>query len=96
MRKPISIRPLTEDEPQALHEGLRSSKAFVLRRCQILLASARGQTARVIADTRGCDAQTVRNVLHAFNIHGLAGLRRRSSAPPRTPHAACDAPRREQ
>ena len=44
MRKPIYIRPLTEDEQHTLHEGLRSSNAFILRRCQILLASARGQT----------------------------------------------------
>ena len=86
---------MTEDAQQTLHEGLRSSKAFVLRRGQILLASARGQTARVIADMLGCDDQTVRHVLQAFQTHGLACLRRRSSAPQRTPPAACDAPRRE-
>ena len=62
MRKPIYIRPLTEDEQHTLQEGLRSSNAFVLRRCQILLASARGQTARVIGEALGCDDQTVRNV----------------------------------
>jgi hypothetical protein len=59
------------------------------------LASARGQTARVIAAPLGCDDPTVRNVLHACNTQGVAVLRRRSSAPQRTPHAACDAPRRE-
>lgn len=96
MRKPIFIRPLTEDEQHTLHEGLRSSNAFVVRRCQILLASARGQTARVIADTLGCDDQTVRNVIQACNTQGLACLRRRSSAPQRTPHAAFDSPQREQ
>jgi DNA-binding NarL/FixJ family response regulator len=72
MRKPIYIRPLTEDEQHTLQEGLRSSHAFVLRRCQILLASARGQTARVIGETLGCDDQTVRNALHTFNTQGLA------------------------
>jgi transposase len=96
MRKPIFIRPVTEDEQQTLHEGLRSSNAFVLRRCQILLASARGQTARVIAETLGCDDQTVRNVISTFNAQGLAVLTRRSSAPRRRPHAAFDAPRCEQ
>jgi hypothetical protein len=50
----------------------------------------------VIAATLGCDDQTVRNVIHAFNTQGLACLRRRSSAPQRPPHAAFDAPRREQ
>lgn len=96
MRKPIYIRALTEGEQQTLQEGLRSSNAFVLRRCQILLASARGQTARVIGEGLGCDDQTVRNALHAFNTRGLATLTQRSSAPQRTPHAAFDAPRREQ
>jgi transposase len=96
MRKPLSIRPLTADEQQPLQEGLRSSNAFVLRRCHILLASARGQTARVIAETLGCDDQTVRKVIQAFNTQGLACLRRRSCAPQRTPHAAFDPPRREQ
>src|SRR5262245_46506743 len=96
MRKPIYIRSLTEDEQQTLQEGLRSSNAFVLRRCQILLASARGQTARVIGEALGCDDQTVRNALHTFNTQGLVALTRRSSAPQRTPHAAFDATRREQ
>src|SRR2546422_7174064 len=95
MRKPISIRPLTTDEQQTLQEGLRSSNAFVLRRCQILLASARGQRARVIAHTLGCDDQTVRKAMHAFNTQGLPTVTPRSSALQRTPHAACDAPRRE-
>jgi transposase len=96
MRKPIYVRSLTADESQTLQEGLRSSDTFVLRRCQILLASTRGQTARVIAETVGCDDQTVRNAMHAFNIHGLAVLTRRSCAPQRTPHAAFTAPQREQ
>src|SRR6266566_844504 len=39
MRTPIFIRPLTEDERQHIQKGLRSSDAFVLRRCQILTAS---------------------------------------------------------
>ena len=94
MRKPIYIRPLTPDEQQSLQEGLRSSNAFVLRRCQLLLAIARGQTARVSAETLGCDDQTVHNVIHAFHTQGLACLRRRSSAPQRTPcRLRCPAPR---
>ena len=96
MRQPLDIRPLTAAEQQTLPEGLRSSNVFVVRRCHILLASARGQIARVSAETLGCDDQTIRNVIRAFNTHGLACLRRRSSAPQRTPHAAFDPPRREQ
>jgi hypothetical protein len=74
---------------------LRSSKAFGLRRCQILLASARGQTARQIAEALGCNDQTVRNAVHAFNTTGRAALTPRSSAPQLTPHAACAATRGE-
>jgi hypothetical protein len=96
MRPPIVIRALTDAEVHALQEGLRSADAFVLRRCQILLASARGQRAREIATLLGCDDQTVRNAMHAFNACGLAAVRRGSSAPHRTPHAVFDAGRREQ
>jgi hypothetical protein len=96
MRKPIYVRALTVDEQQTLQEGLRSSEAFVLRRCQILLASARGQTARVIGETLGCDDQTARNAIHAFNTRGLTALTPRSSAPQRTPHAAFRATQCEQ
>jgi transposase len=81
MRKPIFIRPLTEDEQHQIQAGLRSSDAFVLRRCQILLASARGERAPTIARQLGCDDQTVRNVIHGFNATGLAVLQEGSSRP---------------
>ena len=83
MRTPIFIRPLTEDERQHIQKGLRSSDAFVLRRCQILTASARGQRAPAIALQVGCDDQTVRNVIHGFNTSGLAVLQEGSSRPHR-------------
>jgi transposase len=83
MRTPIFIRPLTEDEQRQIQAGLRSSDAFVLRRCQILLASARGERAPVIARQLGCDDQTVRNVIHGFNAEGLAVLQEGSSRPHR-------------
>jgi transposase len=96
MRKPIYIRPFTEDERQTLQAGLRASEAFVLRRGQILLASARGPTARVLAEALGCDDQTARHAIQAFNTRGLAALTPGSSAPQRTPQAAFDTTRREQ
>ena len=90
------VHTLTEDEQQTLQGGLRSSEAFILRRGQILLASARGPPARVIAETLGCDDQTVRNAIHAFTTRGQTALTRRSSAPQRTPHAAFTPVQREQ
>jgi len=83
MRTPIFIRPLTEDEQGQVQAGLRSSDAFVLRRCQILLASARGERAPAIARQLGCDDQTVRNVIKGFNTSGLAVLKAGSSRPHR-------------
>jgi len=83
MKAPIFIRPFTQDERQQVQAGLRSSDAFVLRRCQILLASARGERAPVIARQLGCDDQTVRNVIHEFNASGLAVLQEGSSLPHR-------------
>jgi len=83
MKAPIFIRPLSDDERRQLKVGLHSSDAFVLRRCQILLASERGERAPAIARQLGCDGQTVRNVLNGFNAHGLAVLTAGSSRPHR-------------
>ena len=83
MKTPIFIRPLTEPEQQQVQAGLRAKDAFVLRRCQILLASARGERAISIARQLGCDDQTVCNVIHGFNTSGLAVLQEGSSRPHR-------------
>ena len=96
MPRPIFVRPLTDDEQQALHAGLRSADAFTLRRCQILLASAQGKRAAWIAEDLHCDDQTVRNAIIAFNQHGLAALQPGSARPHHLPHAVFDAARREQ
>jgi transposase len=90
MRKPIYVRTIQPDERQALQAGLRSSNAFTLRRCQILLASAAGQKAIDIAHNLHCDDQTVRNAVHDFNTHGLEALTAGSHAP-HTTRAAFDA-----
>jgi transposase len=83
MRPPIFVRALTEDERSQIQVGLRSFDAFVLRRCQILLASARGERAIAIAKQLGRDDQTVRNVIHGFNAAGLTVLQEGSSRPHR-------------
>ncbi len=90
MRTPLLVRPPTDAEREALEAGLRSPAAFTLRRAQILLASARGEHVPAIARTLGCDEQTVRNAIHAFNDAGSAALAPGSSRP-RTIHAAFDA-----
>src|SRR5438045_9295351 len=89
MPQAIFVRPPTAAERQALEAGLRSSSAFILRRCQALLASASGDRVPQIARTLGCDEQTVRNAIHAFNETGLAALEAGSSRP-HTIQAALD------
>jgi hypothetical protein len=75
------VRTLTLTERQHLHQGLRSTDAFTLRRCQVLLASADGQTPAGIARTLGCTPATVRNTIHAFAAEGLTCLKEKSSRP---------------
>jgi transposase len=90
MREPIFVRTLSEDERDALEAGLRSSDAFILRRCQILLASDRGENAYQIARSLGCNPQTARNAIHRFNEGGLQKALRKGSSRPNTIHAAFD------
>jgi transposase len=90
MQAPLFVRAPTEEERQALAAGLRSADAFTLRRCQIVLASARGERGPAIARGLGCGEQTVRNAIHAFGHAGVAALAEGSSRP-HTVHAACDA-----
>ncbi|RMD62298.1 helix-turn-helix domain-containing protein, partial [Candidatus Parcubacteria bacterium] len=90
MGAPIFVRPLTAEEQQTLQAGLRSSDAFVLRRCPIILASAQGKPAKEIAGMLGWSHETVRLVIHRFNAQGLA-VRQAGSCRPHRTLAAFDA-----
>jgi len=79
VKRPIFVRPLADAERDAVELGLRSSDAFTLRRSQILNASARGESVPCIARSLSCNEQTVRNAIHAFNLHGPAALTKHSS-----------------
>lgn len=91
MRKPIFVRPFTEEERTRLEEGLHSSDTFVLRRCQMLLASERGVWVPQIAAALGCDDQTVRTVIGTFETAGLDACLTRQSSRPHSPHCKVDA-----
>src|SRR5215217_4729973 len=82
MKRPIFVRPLSGAERQTLEAGLRSSDAFVLRRCQILLASDRGENAYQIARSLGCNPQRRRAT--------LSTALRKGSSRPDTIHRAFD------
>jgi transposase len=81
MKPPLFVRTLSPEEDQTLRAGLRSPVAFTLRRCQILIASARGQRPARIAAALGCAVQTVRDAIHAFHAEGTACLRLKSTRP---------------
>jgi transposase len=82
-KKPIYIRPLTDDERAVLTAGLRARDAFVMRRCQVLLASASGKRASQIGVELSCDTDTALNAINAFNTLGLDALTAGSSRPHR-------------
>jgi len=79
--RPLFVRPLTDAERQVLQDSLRTADAFVLRRAQIVLASAAGERSGQIAPRVGFTTQGVRSVIHAFNTRGLDILRPRSHHP---------------
>ncbi len=91
MKRPIFVRSLTDDEHAALTAGLRCADVFTVRRCQILLASARAETAAQIAAHQGWASQTVRNAIRAFNATGWDALVAGSSRPHRIDRAFDDA-----
>ena len=84
MKTPIFVRSFSEAEREALQAGLRSKNAFTMRRCQVLLASSRGEHAPKIAEGLGCEPQTERDPIHDCNERGLDALVARSSRPRRT------------
>jgi transposase len=84
MKAPLFVRNLTDEEQQALPADLRSSDAFAMRRCRILLASSKsskGQRPSEIARNLGCSLQMVRTLINAFHSAGLACLRPNSRRP---------------
>src|SRR5262249_23583012 len=81
MKPPLFIRPLTDDERMQLEADRRTADAFRVRRAQIVLASAQRLSPQPIAQLVGCSVQTVRNVIRAFNIQGMAGLEKQSNRP---------------
>src|SRR5215213_8254180 len=96
MKRPIFVRPFSDAERETLEAGLRSPDAFTLRRCQILLASDRGENAYQIARSLGCNPQTARNAIHRFNEGGLEEAFRKGSSRPNTIHRAFDSERAER
>ncbi len=90
MRPPVIVRALTEEEHERLVAGVGGQELYEVRRCQILLASDRGEWAPHIAEMLGCTDQTVRNVVREFEEGGLEACLTRGSSRPRTIHRKVD------
>jgi len=90
MRPPVIVRALTEEERERLAAGLAGPDLYEVRRCQILLASDRGEWAPHIAEMLGCTDQTVRNVVREFEQAGLEACLTRGSSRPQTIHRQVD------
>ena len=93
------VRALSTDERQALSRGLKSSDAFTLRRCQILLASADGKGPAEIGRVIGVTAQAVRdtkapwlNPIEPKWVHGKRAVvePERKLTPPELRQRVCD------
>lgn len=80
----IFVRELAETEREELRKGLRSRDSFMLKRSQMILASARGERAPAIARTVGCSDDTVQRVINGFNAKGLEILKMGSRRPHKT------------
>jgi transposase len=87
MKPPIFVHPLTDTEQEAMRGGLRSANAFVLKRCQIVLASNEGQSVPEIYQRFGYPQNSIRQVVHAFNQDKLAALCKKSCRPKTGPAA---------
>jgi len=78
------VREITKEERKQLQTGLRSRDSFIVRRCQILLASERGESPPTIARSVGCGKDTALNVIKGFNANGLEVLKMGSRRPHKT------------
>lgn len=93
--KTLRVRDITPDERQVIERELRSTSAFTVRRCQILLMSTdEGLKPREIGERLRCSDQCVRDALRAFEREGTASLTTKSRAR-QTPQATFDATGRQ-
>lgn len=74
MTSPLFVRPLTEGEKQTLNDWLTSTDEEQIRRAQVILKSAMGQTAIEIGQELGFHPDNLKKWLRRFNQQGLSGI----------------------
>lgn len=77
----LFVRALSAEEEDRLRARLRGQDIFALRRAQILLGSAQGQSVQDLSRQVGLTPQMVRHVIHQFHAQGVGCLRRGSNRP---------------
>lgn len=89
--KPLTLRPLTEEERCTVQAGLKSNVGITVRRSQMVLMSAEEHLKpQEIAQRLGCSDQTVRKVLHTFVQDGMECIKAKKRGRPE-PERAFDA-----
>lgn len=76
MAEPVRAQRLSEEEGRRLTRIVRrgSHESIRVRRATIIMASTSGTPVPAIARLVAADEDTVRDVIHAFNVRGLAAL----------------------
>jgi transposase len=87
----IYVRPLKDDEQRHIQALLRSADAATYRHARVVLLSSQGKKVSQVMEAVGLSDRWVREILHAFNRHGVNSLPRRP-APGR--QRICDEPTR--
>ncbi len=94
MKACVFVRPLLFEEEYRLKRCLRGQDLFALRRAQVILGSARGESASALSRQIGSTAAMVRTIIHLFNEQGERAVERQSTRPksvaPVLDTAACE------
>src|SRR5512142_119644 len=79
MTAKVPLRPLSDEEPQALatRAQARTAPARLVDRARIIQAAAQGQSPGQSAASLGCSRPTVYAWIRRFNDQGLPGLAER-------------------
>ncbi len=79
--RPAFARPVSDDERRFLEEGSKSPEPLVRKRCQVLLASLRGERLKEIAANAYYSYHTVQVIVRDFNEEGLSSIWRYKRKP---------------
>lgn len=77
----VFARPVSDDELRFLEEGSKSPEPLMRKRCQVILASLRGERLREIAARGDFSYHTAHVIVRDFNEEGLSSIWRYEREP---------------